>query len=427
MPKPNPRFSTVKLGRRASARLRQPLVGYDSGPVQITNDPEGVVCGTRYGVNVPQWKQRIRRGEGATTVLEGRRYRIVGDSPVTGRHLIVNSNTAVESYRTVEGDASSFLDLPNGNVGSLLDEADVTARMKFIKHAREAQRALSGLTVLGELRETVHMITRPLKTLRNYVDQLTSTAKKRRKKIGNKNRKRLKDAMADTWLEWSFGAVPLVNDIVDGAEAASRAITFHPPSMVVSGKGRSGGVVSITTASTVGANIQATIRTRKSVSCEVKYYGRISTVVPGHSLTAGTFGVTFNDVIPAAWELIPYSFLVDYFTNVGEVIEAACFPYNTIAWANRGEKVTYSNKLENVDFFFTGGLGSGESIVESSIAVGTGCERLVEEVKRSDAKGIDWVPPLRLNGLNFKEEPKKYLNIAALAATGRLFNGDYRS
>lgn len=34
------------------------------------------------------------------------------------------------------------------------------------------------------------------------------------------------------------------------------------------------------------------------------------------------FGVSPEDIFGAAWELIPYSFLVDYFVNVGELLEA---------------------------------------------------------------------------------------------------------
>jgi hypothetical protein len=50
-------------------------------------------------------------------------------------------------------------------------------------------------------------------------------------------------------------------------------------------------------------------------------------------------GLRFRDFVPALWEWIPYSFLVDYFTNIGDIIEAASFPKSDLAWCAR----TYRN------------------------------------------------------------------------------------
>jgi hypothetical protein len=50
---------------------------------------------------------------------------------------------------------------------------------------------------------------------------------------------------------------------------------------------------------------------------------------------AEEFGFEPKDFAPAIWEGIPYSFLVDYFTNVGEIVNALSFPQSDVAWVAR--------------------------------------------------------------------------------------------
>ena len=47
------------------------------------------------------------------------------------------------------------------------------------------------------------------------------------------------------------------------------------------------------------------------------------------------FGASWGDIIPTAWELIPYSFLVDYFTNIGDVLNSWSVRKGDIAWCNQ--------------------------------------------------------------------------------------------
>lgn len=62
-------------------------------------------------------------------------------------------------------------------------------------------------------------------------------------------------------------------------------------------------------------NTTTTTDTKVSVRCTALVEDRFS--VPAD------FGVSLDDIPEAAWELIPYSFVVDYFVNVGDVLAAA--------------------------------------------------------------------------------------------------------
>jgi len=49
-------------------------------------------------------------------------------------------------------------------------------------------------------------------------------------------------------------------------------------------------------------------------------------------------GLSWSNVLPTAWELIPFSFLVDYFTNVGAVIEGVGTGTVGLAWGCKTQK-----------------------------------------------------------------------------------------
>jgi hypothetical protein len=46
------------------------------------------------------------------------------------------------------------------------------------------------------------------------------------------------------------------------------------------------------------------------------------------------FGVDWRELVLTGWELIPYSFLVDYFTNIGEILEAHSLAVSNFHWKN---------------------------------------------------------------------------------------------
>jgi hypothetical protein len=81
-----------------------------------------------------------------------------------------------------------------------------------------------------------------------------------------------------------------------------------------------------------------TVRTETKYT--VHFYGAVKVEVsePTSSVIE-EFGVGARDFIPAVWEAIPYSFLIDYFTNIGDIIEVVSFPRSDLAWISR----TYRN------------------------------------------------------------------------------------
>jgi hypothetical protein len=65
------------------------------------------------------------------------------------------------------------------------------------------------------------------------------------------------------------------------------------------------------------------------------------------------FGLSPEEFVPTVWELLPWSFLVDYFTNIGDILEAGATDTSTVAWIEQAtirSRILEANMDENVDF-----------------------------------------------------------------------------
>ncbi len=390
--------------------------------------PQSVVCTVDKGFNDPNWKEKLKKGDGVVTHMLGSNLKCEGNDLFAGKHVIKNVNSGVTVTRQFWGDAAGLCDLPAAPSDIASTRADNKAKMVFVKKALAAQQGLQGLVALGELHQTINLLKHPLSSLRNAFDRLQDVAWKRRRAFGKtykgKHEKTaVRKLMADTYLEWAFGAQPLVADIESAAQAVARTLTYNPPQVFISARGHSDEASSLQGGARQGGNgLRVEYVRQTTKSAEVHYYGSVWTVVPGLQTYGGQFGVRLMDVVPAVWELIPYSFFVDYFTNAQEIVNAACFPTSTLRWVARGELVDTAVELVSVKFNPQIGLLFGDVIQENSLSLGTGCKVHRTIIKRDVYEG-GWIPSLEFQIPN---SPKKWLNVAALAAAGKRFNGTNR-
>ncbi len=311
--------------------------------------------GTRTGVSNPEWKAQIARGECATTPFTA--------SKTTARysnvlyHLKTRANAANDlsstEYSGVFG--PGFLD-PNLTFIPVTNARNA-ASINFFKHARKAQRNIQSGVLIGELAETIHMIRDPAIAMRSLVDKFVSNAHKRSKRslgiasrirstsksaASRRSKTNIANAIGDSWLEMAFGWAPLAGDLKSGAEALARIhLRMEREFQEVSGKGYEYTTTNILDHFNQVPGVPLWFREiwKQEIRTESKFYGRVRVGVPGSPdcQVMASLGLTLGDVIPTAWELVPWSFLIDYFSNVGDVIDACCFPRADIAWTTLTE------------------------------------------------------------------------------------------
>ena len=191
--------------------------------------PSGVATSSvsKVGVKQPNWRRRVRLCVDATGPY-------VVDAIQDG--LIQGSISATGKVLTVEGGfdriipfkeywEGPFLGNPKVPAPSAYGPAadDTQARMAFLQHVRSLRTQFQGGVFLGELKEAIHMIVRPAQALRSAVDVYLGAAKEAARR--GKGKKAITRAIAGTWLEKSYGWVPMFSDIDSAMKAL--ATTGH--------------------------------------------------------------------------------------------------------------------------------------------------------------------------------------------------------
>lgn len=351
---------------------------------------------SRSGSDNPGYKAAIAAGSCATTGF------IASETKINPKGGVVNGvggTVAKRLYYMSSGNYDSP-DLPPSIAPN--SQGLDRATENFVRKARSAISSTKGMTVLGELRETIGMLKHPVSTLRRHADDYLNAVKKTALKSKGISKRSLKHTLSDTWLEYSFGWTPLIHDVRDimgtikelGAKASFESVS-------------SSGSVEAVSFSTGGGTFGNTqllrLTTRRDTfSSKVNIYGAVKHELSqkGFDALKTDFGFTPSEFVPTVWELIPYSFLVDYFSNVGNALSVASFPTNQLAWSS-STTIHRSKRESNSVFVPRPDVSGGGSQSYSS-------ER--KSVSRTVAQTIT-VPRIRLELPSFSGQ---YLNLAAL-------------
>lgn len=316
--------------------------------------------------NIPGWRQRLSQKKDATTSLVGVRY----------THSRYPFHFDYRNVREIVGISGIYgLDTqyhPVVNSGTVASRAEQLALQKFTKKARQRLHTWQGGVFAGEFRETVRMLKSPTKRLRSYsanlVESMLNIKRRYRhwKRLAEAGKTtpevarkmlELKRVVADTWLEWSFGVKPTIQDCNDAVDAFRQMA-----------EGDSGESIRIT-----GSATDADSRRLWSNQSVTFGYSGLSAVARGNidqddfaSATVRAvwvsqkpsgdmplpikFGVDLSSIVPTAYELVPYSWLVDYFTSVGSAIDAWSIRLVDFAWSNRTIRNRRTVKLRDVQW-----------------------------------------------------------------------------
>jgi hypothetical protein len=301
------------------------------------------VTSTRTGVNNPSFKKQIKSGTQAGTSLTATRekWSVKDNSCVIVFDIDPSSPIGDRAYQW-DGVYSRITNTLLTPYPSYVDFAAVDAEAlgRLYKALKEVRQQFSSGTFLGELRETVGLIRHPAtgisKFLHQHMDRVALSA--RRLKPGPKTKRHLLDVVTDSWLTCFLGIKPLLADCNDIALSLARSIGEIRHQRV---RGFSEGTA-VVPGSDVGpiimwsGYVNAYDRVDLIQNYKVIYRcGLSDSAFPTQSSFdhyRSLIGIDLSDFVPTLWELIPYSFVVDYFSNVGDVISSAFVGESVSKW-----------------------------------------------------------------------------------------------
>lgn len=305
---------------------------------------------SRSGTSMPDWRDKIRRGENATTPFSGTR-RVLdwtwGD--VFSRRP--NGPGPVE--RKAYGAYMGF-EVPPVYSGSTTT-ANNLALKSILKKIRQRRTAFQGGISLGELRETIKMLRHPAAALSKAVSSYMNNLSKRLPRTKKQNKRKV---ISDTWLEYSFGWSPFISDISEALKAI-RKLKERDVRKVLIGSGASEeATADWVSYSHFWASDQPVLGSRTTiVRIEVRYIAGVceSTEVLTAPQKFEHFGFVKSQLVPTLWELTPWSFLVDYFTNIGDILDATATNTSDVRWVCKTVRISntyrFTNTLDKRKFY----------------------------------------------------------------------------
>ncbi len=398
--------TTRKFNYQSSGSQFGPPVPPTQG--ETTANESTAVGKTKTGVSVANWKRLIKECQNATSGFSASEETYsYGSGGASVKHQFqAGGNTW--NYNLLGG--WSRCKRPVSPDSLTTSVAYTNARIAFLGEVNKAQIAFQGGVFLGELAETLRLIRSPAKLfqggLHNYLNRVKRMARRGGKKAA------LREA-SNRWLEFQFGWRQLYNDTVDSAKALSR-LTQDPWIKRCSAQGNDRGmqVVDGIAIQQSPFNYLTEDRVELKVECEIVGGVKINNSGGG---AMRQFGIFPGNFVPTLWELIPYSFVVDYFTNVGEMINAAAANTGSIAWNSMTmRKVAKATNLVTADLMLTP-VGAKE-LYRSRYFSSAIRER--KSIVRSSV--YDWdFNPFEAFSVGTPGSSTKWINLAALIGAGR--------
>jgi hypothetical protein len=323
----------------------------------------------------------------------------------------------LKNYRTEKSVGTGFPAFPPDFGGSVPNpKALDMAIARFVSNARSRMSPAQGGVILGEIRETLHGIRHPADALQRRLRSYLSTVKKRGRGLRNASTSKKNAVVSQTWLEYSFGWKPLLFDIRNSAEALAQIMTGVRSLEPVRAQGSTrDNYVDDYDAGTIGFSFGSlSYRARAVRETHAYLYGAVDTSIDGNMPTVSSaFGLRPHDIIPTIWELIPYSFVVDYFSNIGDIISCATFATNYLAWW--GSSVTTEVTSETLDFHDT----TSYFQIPNSLTTTGSCSGSGTKIKHKSFSRV--LNPILVPSVHFRIPgvPSSYFNLAALIAQAR--------
>jgi len=366
---------------------------------------------TRTGYSNPKYQSQISAGENATTLLTGVFQSI---EKLENGDFILHDFWASDGSLMQRIHATGFKPgfVEYGSASTSSTTADNMALKYLYRAIGDRRTSFQGGIFLAELGESLRMITSPAKALREGLNSYFRDVRKYAR--GSKKAKR--KVLADTWLEYSFGWAPLVGDIKQGVDAYIK----HKEKVLTNRLTRRGSESSVEflNVDQPGSNF-AGVPTRYSRSVartvSVQYIVGLRFAGDGKSPDVGVFeraGLTLSQFVPTLWEVCPWSFLADYFTNIGDIINAGATNTSDVIWACktvRSESIFTGSESPDSSVSFNNGS-------TARIVTGSPCTFVSKHVVVTRSIPVLSLPRFEVS---VPGNPTQWINMAALGASAR--------
>lgn len=326
------------------------LIKYTS--LRAPSKTDGVVTGITYngirngkswnGEDDPMWRTKIASGRAAVNLYNSVTYR----ESKTPLIYDVRNYGQMREMAIFPTPVIFELDSSAWNQQLSIPSLNPQLSMQMLGKIRGIRDKFQGFTILGELRETIQMFRSPFNSLVKRLERFQDNWKRpmlryrANKRVPSakhrRERRQLVNDLNDSFLELMFGLMPLIGDVEDIAEACVE-LNSEPEIVRSFGKARAEANTSVEE-HVFGEYFNFKMLYRARVQVNMKYCIGVRRMGSDPNLAnrlVKVGGFTTDNIIPAAYELLPWSFLFDYVSNLGDIISAVTTDTSDVVWSSR--------------------------------------------------------------------------------------------
>lgn len=174
---------------------------------------------------------------------------------------------------------------------------------------------------LAEVGQTVEMLRRPFGSAVKLLQKIVKAKRRHLTRTGGNVAK----ANANAWLEQRYGWGPIIGDCKEIIKQTHRAIENANRYRLVA---RAGGKLESTKTSHLdplvlypGLGIAGSSSSKQTLKCGAGVFYDIINMTSADEYL-GVLGLRGRDIVPTAWELSHLSYVVDWFVNIGDWLQA---------------------------------------------------------------------------------------------------------
>lgn len=329
---------------------------------------------SKTGVSNPRWREQVRALQSATTPFSASRQDVKVhelNGWVMVHHPSIGKGTLTKVLKGFQNEP-----IMPSVLSTSVSSANNAALSSLYSRLRSSDVSANGLTILGELRETIHMLRHPAEGMMRFASNHLTRVEKHAKRYRGRD---LQKAISGSYLEYAFGVMPFIHDVSDIAKALDEA--GKPRVTVVSGHGADK-KANVTTIRNQIRELVFLTNTKTETETSVRYKVGLNIAVGAPSTVSlrESLGFKLDEFVPTLYELLPWSFLVDYFTNIGDIVSAVTYCSHNLSWSCKTVRVTSSReaawtidpaftKKIFAEGYFIGCNGSGKERTEKSSVV----------------------------------------------------------
>lgn len=223
--------------------------------------------------------------------------------------------------RTVTGDLTGYIAAldPIGDLASTKALMDSGSLVKAFAKMNES-KVMTG-ELLNDFTKTVQMLRHPFKSSIQLTKKILS---KKNKLLGRSRTITSAKAFSDAWLEYRYGWRPIIMDVNSIMESVANCTRSRPRNLVARASTSyqtSKSVPCSGAPSCINGGITGTATFSRKVRSSSGVIYRVEDNVD-HDSALTTYGLRGRDIPATLWEVIPYSFVVDWFIGVGDWLQA---------------------------------------------------------------------------------------------------------